>query len=122
MKCFQTHLSEWNCAPEGFKSGKMDSFAVREPRKFFPFYLGIEANSQRAQESAEYNDISTNSEAIIPNAAHETAGIDPIEGALTSTQRPLHQAAIHELLSSSIETIEDTASLDVLNSRRYRWY
>ena len=88
----------------------MYSFAGREPRDTISFYLENEANGQPGKKSNENNDISTNPEAINPNAAQETAGIDPIEGAIASTQQPSHQTAVHELLPSSIEIIEDGAS------------
>ena len=66
----------------------MYSFAGREPRDTISFYLENEANGQPGKKSNENNDISTNPEAINPNAAQETAGIDPIEGAIASTQQP----------------------------------
>ena len=96
--------------PEGFQSGKTDSFAGRESREFIPFYLGNEANGQPAQRSAENTDLSTVPEVLNPNAAQVTAGSDPTEGALATTQEPSHQTIARELPPSSIEIIEDAGS------------
>ena len=51
-----------------------------------------------------------NPEVIYPHSAQRTVGTDSIEGALTSTQQPSHQAITRELPPSSIEIIEDAGS------------